>query len=147
MVRPWKLWCYVEQVDGKTFQVVLQGVKYLPKLWVNLFSISKALKRGFMIGNDGIIMHLTKGNTILSFNNILNLEIWSYPLGSVIFVYVHGYLLGILGIVIEITSYFSNYNWSVKRNVCTFLMVQMQINEDCLAIEEKFICAVVCAFA
>jgi hypothetical protein len=51
---------------------VLQDVKYVPELWVNLFSINKALKNGFKIGNDGIVIHLTKGNTTLSFDRILN---------------------------------------------------------------------------
>ena len=64
--------CDVEQVNGKTFQVVLQDVKYVPELWVNLFSINKALKNGFKIGNEGIIIHLTKGNATLTFDRILN---------------------------------------------------------------------------
>ena len=67
-----KLRCNVEQVNGKIFQVVLQDVKYVPELWVNLFSINKALKDGFKIGNDGIVIHLTKGSTTLSFDRILN---------------------------------------------------------------------------
>lgn len=46
--------CDVERVNGKTFQVELQDVKYVPELWVNLFSINKALKNGFKIGNDGM---------------------------------------------------------------------------------------------
>ena len=63
--------CNVEQVNGKTFQVVLQEVKFVPELWVNLFSINKALKNGFKIGNDDIIIHLSKGSTTLSFDRVL----------------------------------------------------------------------------
>jgi hypothetical protein len=39
---------------------------------MNLFSISKLLKNGFKIGNDGIIVNLTKVSTTLSLNRILN---------------------------------------------------------------------------
>ena len=66
-----KIWnprCDVEQVNGK--EVVLQDLKYVRELWVSLFSIYKALKNGFKVGNDGIIIHLTKENAALSFNRI-----------------------------------------------------------------------------
>jgi hypothetical protein len=47
-----------EQLNGKTFQVVLQDVKYVPELWVNLFSINKAVKNGF--GTDTAIDEVIK---------------------------------------------------------------------------------------
>ena len=50
---------------------MLQEVKFVPELWVKLFSISKALKNGFKIGNDDIIIHLSKGSTTLSFDRVL----------------------------------------------------------------------------
>jgi hypothetical protein len=37
----------IEQVNGKTFQVMLQDVKYVPEVSVNLFSIKKTLKNDF----------------------------------------------------------------------------------------------------
>jgi hypothetical protein len=37
-----------------------------------MFSIIKALKNGFKIGNDGKIIHRTKVNRTLSFDRILN---------------------------------------------------------------------------
>jgi hypothetical protein len=46
-------------------------VKYVPELWVNLFSIGKALKNGFNIGNKGIRIHLTKGKTKMIFDRIM----------------------------------------------------------------------------
>ena len=55
----------------RTFQIVLQEVKFVPELWVNLFSMNKALKNGFKIGNDDIIIHLSKGSTTLSFDRVL----------------------------------------------------------------------------
>jgi hypothetical protein len=36
-----------EQVNIKTFRVVLQEVKFVPELWVNLFCINKAHKHDF----------------------------------------------------------------------------------------------------
>jgi hypothetical protein len=36
--------CEVFQVNGSKFGVILKEVKYVPELWVNLFSIIKALK-------------------------------------------------------------------------------------------------------
>jgi hypothetical protein len=38
---------------------------------VNLFSINKALKNSFNIGNKDIIIHLSKGSTKLSFDRVL----------------------------------------------------------------------------
>jgi hypothetical protein len=38
---------------------------------VNLCSINKALKNGFMIGNEYIIIHLRKGSTTFSFDRVL----------------------------------------------------------------------------
>jgi hypothetical protein len=43
----------------------------MPGLWVNLFIINKALKNGFTIGNEDIIIHLSKDSTILSFDRVL----------------------------------------------------------------------------
>jgi hypothetical protein len=36
-------------------------VKFVPDLWINLFSIGKALKNGFNLGNDGETIKLMKG--------------------------------------------------------------------------------------
>jgi hypothetical protein len=46
--------CNIEQVNGKTFQVLLQEVKFVSELWVNLFSINKACKNVFEIRNEDI---------------------------------------------------------------------------------------------
>ena len=48
------------QKDGTTVNVTLTEVKYVPELWINLFSIRKALKNGFNIGNKGVKIFLTK---------------------------------------------------------------------------------------
>jgi hypothetical protein len=61
----------VQQKNGEKFAVVLKTVKFVPELWVHLFSISKALKNGFNLGNEDVVMKLMKGNTTLYFNRIL----------------------------------------------------------------------------
>jgi hypothetical protein len=53
---------------------VLQDDKYSPELRVNLFSINNALNNGFKTMNDGIIIHLSKRSTIISFDSVLNAE-------------------------------------------------------------------------
>jgi hypothetical protein len=50
--------------------VVLQNVKFVPDLWVNLFCISRALKIGFNFGNEDVVMKLMKGNTALYFDRM-----------------------------------------------------------------------------
>jgi hypothetical protein len=63
--------CNVEQVNRKTFQVLLQEGKFMTELWVNLFSVKKALKNGFKIVNEEIIIHISKGSTTLYFDRVL----------------------------------------------------------------------------
>jgi hypothetical protein len=41
--------------------ITLQDLKGVPDLWINLFSIGKALKNGFNLGNDGEKIKLIKG--------------------------------------------------------------------------------------
>jgi hypothetical protein len=48
--------------------VTLENVKFVPALWINLFSIEKALKNGFNLSNHGEIMELSKGNVTLTFD-------------------------------------------------------------------------------
>jgi hypothetical protein len=55
----------------RTICLRTQGRKFVPELWVNLFSISKALKNSFNLGNEDVVMKLMKGNTTLYFNRML----------------------------------------------------------------------------
>jgi hypothetical protein len=57
----------VQQKNGEQYVVVLKYEKFAPELWVNLFSISKALKNGF---NEDVVMKLIKGNTTLYFDRM-----------------------------------------------------------------------------
>ena len=61
----------VQPKHGEKFVVILKDVKFVPELWVNLFSISKALKNGFNLGNEDVVMKLMKGNTTLYFDRML----------------------------------------------------------------------------
>jgi hypothetical protein len=63
--------CTVQPKNGDKFVVILQNVKFVPDLWVNLFGIGKALKIGFNLGNEDDVMKLMKGNTLLYFHRIL----------------------------------------------------------------------------
>jgi hypothetical protein len=64
--------CTVQPKNGDKFVVVLQNVKSVPDLKVNLFSISKALKNGLNLGNEDVVMKLMKGNTTSYFDIIVS---------------------------------------------------------------------------
>jgi hypothetical protein len=55
-----KLRCEILQKNGESLVVTLHDVKFVPDLWINLFSIGKALKNGFNLGNDGEKIKLMK---------------------------------------------------------------------------------------
>jgi hypothetical protein len=42
----------VNQINGEKLTITLNDVKYVPGHCVNLFSLYKALKKGFKVGND-----------------------------------------------------------------------------------------------
>ena len=62
--------CKVIQVDGSSLDVTLHEVKYVPELWVNLFSINKALKNGFSLSNKGVSICLSKGSASVTFDRV-----------------------------------------------------------------------------
>ena len=74
-----KLRCGVLQKNGEKLIVTLENVKFVPDLWINLFSIGKALKNGFNISNNREILSLTKGNVTLTFDNIVRTKDGSVP--------------------------------------------------------------------
>ena len=49
------------QKDGSMIHSVLEDYKYVPDMCVNLFSITKALQKGWNIGNKGLELFLKKG--------------------------------------------------------------------------------------
>ena len=56
------------QVDGSTADVVLQGVKFVPGLDMNLFSVMRSLDQGWKISNDKTHMMLSKNKITLKFD-------------------------------------------------------------------------------
>jgi hypothetical protein len=53
--------CKVIQQDGSSLDATLYEVKYVPELWMNLFSLNKALKNGYALSNKGFPICLSKG--------------------------------------------------------------------------------------
>jgi hypothetical protein len=56
--------CEITQLDGK-------NVKYVPEICSNLFSLNKALKNGFKVTNDEVIVSLTKKHITLTFDQVI----------------------------------------------------------------------------
>ena len=50
--------------------IILQNLKCVPNLLVNLFSISKALKNVFNLGNEDVVMKLMKEDITLYFHRL-----------------------------------------------------------------------------
>jgi hypothetical protein len=61
----------VTQVKGSKFEITLKEVKYMSELWVNLFSINKAINNGFKFRNDGSSIRLVNGPVSLCFDCII----------------------------------------------------------------------------
>jgi hypothetical protein len=66
-----KLRCQILQKNGESLVVTLEDLKFVPDLWINLFSIGKALKNGFNLGKDGETIKLMKGKTVFLFDRCL----------------------------------------------------------------------------
>jgi hypothetical protein len=67
-----KLKSCVLQCDERKFETILENIEFLSDLWINLFSVYKALINGIMIGNEGLFIKLTKGETTPVFDQRLN---------------------------------------------------------------------------
>ncbi|MGL4341755.1 MAG: reverse transcriptase domain-containing protein, partial [Lactococcus lactis] len=64
----------VIQENGNTTDVVIEDVKYVPGLWVNLFSITKAISKEWSLSNKGTKILLSKGDVELAFDKIMKTE-------------------------------------------------------------------------
>jgi hypothetical protein len=64
--------CEVTQINGEKFTVTLNDVKYVPSLYVNLFTLNKALKKGFKLSNDGVVVSLNFKHVKLMFDRVIN---------------------------------------------------------------------------
>jgi hypothetical protein len=70
-IKVGSLKCHVIQLNGSSVNVTLKEVKYVPELWMNLFSISKALKNGFNLSNKGLMISLKKGSVSVTFDGVI----------------------------------------------------------------------------
>jgi hypothetical protein len=70
-IKVGSLKCHVIQLDSSTVDVTLKEVKYVPELWMNLFRISKALKKGFDLSNKGLMISLEKGSVSVTFDTVI----------------------------------------------------------------------------
>jgi hypothetical protein len=51
--------------------VTLNNVEYFPEICSNLFSVNKALKNGFKLTNDEVIVSLMKKHATLTFDQVI----------------------------------------------------------------------------
>ena len=58
------------QKDGTKTLITLDNCKYVPALANNLFSITRALAKGWTIGNKGVHIHLQKNGKTIMFDHI-----------------------------------------------------------------------------
>ena len=61
----------VRHKDGSTLKVTLEA-KYVPDLWVNLFSLTRAMMGGGQLGNKGLVITMSKNNKTIKFDKIFN---------------------------------------------------------------------------
>jgi hypothetical protein len=64
--------CEVTQVNGEKLIITLNDVKYMPSLCVHLFSLNKALKKGFKISNDGMVISLNYKHVKLTVDRVIH---------------------------------------------------------------------------
>ena len=60
----------LRQANGDTMDILLEDYKHSPELGVCLFSLTKALEKGWQISNDGLILTLTKASLTIRFDRI-----------------------------------------------------------------------------
>jgi hypothetical protein len=54
-----ELKCKVIQLDRSSLDVTFSEVKYVPELWMNLFSLNKVLKNGYTLSKKGLSICLS----------------------------------------------------------------------------------------
>jgi hypothetical protein len=59
-VESLKYWNIQQSIYG--LNTTLKKLKFLPELWINLFSIDKAIKNGYHLCNQGLSIFLSKGS-------------------------------------------------------------------------------------
>jgi hypothetical protein len=56
----------------RKFTVTMNDLKYVPSLCMNLFSLNKALKKGFKVSNDGVVVNLNYKHVKLIFDRVIH---------------------------------------------------------------------------
>ena len=64
----------VFQKDGTMTTIILHECKYVPDLWINLFSITKSLQHQWSLSSEGVNIVLTKGQSKIKFDHIMKTE-------------------------------------------------------------------------
>jgi hypothetical protein len=64
----------VLQQDGTFKDIVLDNVKLIPGLYVNLFSITKAMENGWNLSNKGLELRLFKNYQLIKFDKTYKTE-------------------------------------------------------------------------
>jgi hypothetical protein len=62
----------VTQINGEKLTIMLNDVKYVPSLIVNLFSLKKLLKKGFKVSSDGVVVSLNYKHVKLTFDRVIH---------------------------------------------------------------------------
>lgn len=75
-----KLKVNIIQKDSSSREVMLTGVKYVPKLFCKLFSITKSQEKGLNIGNNSKRIHLKTDNFKITFDQMFE-TLTGYILG------------------------------------------------------------------
>jgi hypothetical protein len=64
----------VKQPDGTMAKITIMNVKYVPDLWVNLFSLTQPLKQGWKLTNEGLVLKIQKGPHSIVFDQIMDTD-------------------------------------------------------------------------
>ena len=54
--------------------MTLEQVKYAPKLYANLFSVTQVLLQDWKLRNDKLVMHIEKDGRVIKFDHILRMK-------------------------------------------------------------------------
>jgi hypothetical protein len=61
----------VIHLDGSGIEITAYEVKFIPKFWVNLFGINKALKNGHLLSNQGLSSFLSNVSISVTFDRVM----------------------------------------------------------------------------
>jgi hypothetical protein len=77
--------------DGRIAEIILDNCKLVPNLWVNSFSLTQSLQKGWNLNNEGLKFVLTKHDFKILFDRIIKTS--------------HGHVSGIELTVVDINDF------------------------------------------